>query len=104
MSRWVKGCGRMYGRLARAFPHEFRMICGDGLERLGQDIAPLVRTSHLDHRRREASSDCRSARPSDSRRSPRCPAFWKPARSPDHRSRGRGRRKDAGQRNVSGIG
>jgi hypothetical protein len=34
--------GRVYRRLARAFPHEFRMICGDGLEQLGADIAPLV--------------------------------------------------------------
>ncbi len=42
MSRWVSGCGRIYRRLARAFPHEFRMICGDGLERLGEDVAPLV--------------------------------------------------------------
>ena len=42
MNPWVSGCGRLYRRLARAFPHEFRMICGDGLERLGEDIAPLV--------------------------------------------------------------
>jgi hypothetical protein len=32
----------MYRRLARAFPHEFRVICGDGLEQLGEDFAPLV--------------------------------------------------------------
>src|SRR4029453_3784432 len=24
---WVIGCGRLYRRLARAFPHEFRTIC-----------------------------------------------------------------------------
>ena len=42
MNPWVSGSGRMYRRLARAFPHDFRMICGDGLERLGEDIAPLV--------------------------------------------------------------
>ncbi|HYT65132.1 MAG TPA: hypothetical protein VEL51_01850 [Vicinamibacterales bacterium] len=36
------GSGRIYERLARAFPHHFRMICGDGLERLGADVAPLV--------------------------------------------------------------
>ena len=35
-------CGRVYQRLARAFPHRFRAICGDGLEQLGFDIAPLV--------------------------------------------------------------
>jgi len=34
--------GRMYRRIARAFPHEFRVICGDGLEQLGDDFAPLV--------------------------------------------------------------
>jgi hypothetical protein len=28
--------------MARAFPHEFRMVCGDGLEQLGADIVPLV--------------------------------------------------------------
>jgi hypothetical protein len=32
----------MYRRLARVFPHDFRMICGDGLERLGEDITPLI--------------------------------------------------------------
>ncbi len=32
----------MYRRLARAFPHEFRLVCGDGLEQLGEDVAPLV--------------------------------------------------------------
>jgi hypothetical protein len=36
------GCGRLYRRLARAFPHEFRMICGNGLEQLGADTIPLV--------------------------------------------------------------
>ena len=42
MNRWVIGCSRMYRRMARAFPHEFRMVCGDGLDRLGADIVPLV--------------------------------------------------------------
>ena len=42
MNYWASGCGRLYQRVARAFPYEFRMICGDGLERLGADIAPLV--------------------------------------------------------------
>jgi hypothetical protein len=38
----VSRYGRLYRRVARAFPHEFRVICGDGLERLGEDILPLV--------------------------------------------------------------
>jgi hypothetical protein len=42
VSAWVRRCGRMYRGVARAFPHEFRAICGDGLEQLGEDIAPLV--------------------------------------------------------------
>lgn len=42
MSTWAAACGRGYRRLARAFPHRFRVICGDGLEQLGADIAPLV--------------------------------------------------------------
>ena len=42
MNRWVSGCSRMYRRLARAFPHEFRLVCGDGLARLGADVVPLV--------------------------------------------------------------
>ena len=42
MSPWASGCGRIYRYVARAFPHQFRLICGDGLERLGEDIAPLV--------------------------------------------------------------
>jgi len=33
---------RAYRGLARAFPREFRAICGDGLEQLGVDVAPLV--------------------------------------------------------------
>jgi len=42
MNRWVAGCSLLYRRLARAFPHEFRMVCGDGLEQLGTDIIELV--------------------------------------------------------------
>lgn len=34
--------GRLYRRLARAFPYQFRVICGDGLEQLGEDLAPMV--------------------------------------------------------------
>lgn len=42
MNHWVNACGRRYRRIARAFPHEFRMVCGDGLEQLGADLVPLV--------------------------------------------------------------
>jgi len=42
MNHWVMGCSRLYRRVARAFPHEFRMVCGDGLEQLGADIVPMV--------------------------------------------------------------
>lgn len=34
---------RIYRCVARAFPDEFRMICGNGLEQLGADILPIVR-------------------------------------------------------------
>lgn len=33
---------RVYRRIARAFPHSFRMVCGDGLEQLGIDIIPII--------------------------------------------------------------
>ena len=42
MNQWMIGCSRLYRRLARAFPHEFRMVCGDGLEQLGADFVPLI--------------------------------------------------------------
>lgn len=42
MSLWVSSCQRIYRGLARAFPCEFLMICGDGLERLGEDMVPRV--------------------------------------------------------------
>jgi hypothetical protein len=42
VSAWVTRCGRMYRGMARAFPREFRAICGDGLEQLGEDVLPLV--------------------------------------------------------------
>ena len=41
-SLWMSNCQRVYRSLARAFPYEFRMICGDGLERLGEDMVPRV--------------------------------------------------------------
>lgn len=42
MRPFVSGCGRLYRRIARTFPDEFRAVCGDGLEQLGQDVVPLV--------------------------------------------------------------
>lgn len=42
MTPWASRCGRAYREVARAFPREFRMVCGDGLEQLGADIVPLV--------------------------------------------------------------
>lgn len=32
----------LYRRIARAFPRDFRAICGDGLEQLGADLVPLI--------------------------------------------------------------
>ena len=42
MNRLIYVCSLGYRGLARAFPHEFRLVCGDGLERLGTDLIPLV--------------------------------------------------------------
>ena len=42
MSPWIQRAGAVYARLARAFPGEFRAVCGDGLEQLGEDVVPLV--------------------------------------------------------------
>ena len=42
MSGWVSVCSRLYRGAARTFPHEFRAVCGDGLEQLGEDVVPLV--------------------------------------------------------------
>jgi len=42
VSGWVTVCRRLYRRAARAFPCEFRAVCGDGLEQLGEDVVPLV--------------------------------------------------------------
>ena len=46
MSAWAARCGRAYRRVARVFPREFRALCGDGLEQLGADVAPLVWRKH----------------------------------------------------------
>ena len=42
MNPWVRRCQWICRKLSRAFPHEFRAVCGDGLERLGADLAPLA--------------------------------------------------------------
>src|SRR5258705_13355477 len=42
MSTFAMRCCRAYRRLARAFPHQYRAICGDGLEQLGEDLVPRV--------------------------------------------------------------
>ncbi|MFL6468192.1 MAG: hypothetical protein ACJ72Z_09580 [Pyrinomonadaceae bacterium] len=42
MSRWVAACSLVYRRVSRAFPREYRAVCGDGLERLGADVIPLI--------------------------------------------------------------
>jgi hypothetical protein len=46
VSTFVVGCSRAYRRIARAFPHQYRAICGDGLERLGEDVVPGVWQQH----------------------------------------------------------
>ena len=40
--RLIRGSRRVYRSLARAFPLQFRTICGDGLEQLGDDVLPIV--------------------------------------------------------------
>jgi hypothetical protein len=42
MNSLVARCLRLCRSLSRAYPYEFRAICGDGLERLGEDLAPIV--------------------------------------------------------------
>jgi hypothetical protein len=42
MDPWIRRCQALYRRLARAFPLEFRLVCGDGLDRLGEDVVPIV--------------------------------------------------------------
>jgi hypothetical protein len=46
VSTFVVGCSRAYRRIARAFPHQYRTICGDGLEQLGEDVVPRVWQQH----------------------------------------------------------
>jgi hypothetical protein len=42
VNRWMLVLQTAYTRLSRAFPLGFRMVCGDGLDRLGQDVVPIV--------------------------------------------------------------
>jgi hypothetical protein len=42
MSAWIRGGRWMYRCLARAYPREFRAVCGDGLDQLGDDMIPLT--------------------------------------------------------------
>jgi len=42
MSTFVMRCCGAYRRIARAFPHQYRAICGDGLEQLGEDLVPRL--------------------------------------------------------------
>jgi len=46
MSAWIGRYARMYRGVARWFPHDFRMMCGDGLEQLGEDTAPIAWREH----------------------------------------------------------
>jgi hypothetical protein len=38
----LAACARAYRGIARAFPHRFRIVCGDGLDQLGPDVMPHV--------------------------------------------------------------
>ena len=40
MNSPLKVCLSLYRRLASAYPHEFRMVCGEDLDRLGEDAVP----------------------------------------------------------------
>jgi predicted permease len=42
MNPAVKLCLSLYRRLAKAYPHEFRMVYGEDLERMGEDAVPEV--------------------------------------------------------------
>ena len=46
MNPWVRLSVSVYRRLAQAFPHEFRMLYGVDLERLGEDAVPVVWRQH----------------------------------------------------------
>ena len=40
MNPWVKMCLKLYRKLARAFPHEFQMVYGEDVVRLGRCCSP----------------------------------------------------------------
>src|SRR5262252_7656968 len=42
MKHYLNACSQIYRHVARFFPHQFRVVCGDGLERLGMDLLPLI--------------------------------------------------------------
>lgn len=42
MKNYLDVFGYAFRRVARLFPHEFRIICGDGLEQLGADVVGRV--------------------------------------------------------------
>ena len=42
MDPWIRRCQALHRWLARAFPLEFRLVCGNGLDRLGEDIVSIV--------------------------------------------------------------
>jgi len=46
MTTPVELCLRFYRALARSFPHEFQMLYGQDLERLGEDAAPEIWRRH----------------------------------------------------------
>jgi macrolide transport system ATP-binding/permease protein len=46
MTTPVELCLRLYRALARSFPHEFQMLYGQDLERLGEDAAPEIWRRH----------------------------------------------------------
>jgi len=46
MNPWVRLCISIYRRLARAFPHQFWMIYGESMDRLGEDAAPEIWQRH----------------------------------------------------------
>jgi predicted permease len=46
MTTPVEHCLRLYRALARSFPHEFLMLYGQDLERLGEDAAPEIWRRH----------------------------------------------------------
>jgi len=46
MNACVQFCLRLYRALARAYPHEFQMLYGEDLERMGEDAAPEIWRRH----------------------------------------------------------